>query len=137
LGTIRIKKFIPGIAWFFLVNLLCFMPGSELPVASDWMSRIYFDKWVHVGLFTVLAFLFMYPVLRTSWENPVKRNYFLKIALAASLWGLVIEFIQKFYISGRSFDLYDWLCDSAGALIALLFTRWLLNRAGRNPAHNS
>ncbi len=113
------------------------MPGSELPVASDWMSRIYFDKWVHVGLFTVLAFLFMYPVLRTSWENPVKRNYFLKIALAASLWGLVIEFIQKFYISGRSFDLYDWLCDSAGALIALLFTRWLLNRAGRNPAHNS
>lgn len=128
---IRIKAFIPGIAWFFLVNLLCFLPGSQLPMPEDWLSRIYFDKWVHVGLFAILAFLFMYPVLPTSWENIVKRNYFGKIAIATCLWGLTIEFIQKFYVPGRSFDLFDWLSDSAGTLIALIFMNWLLKRRNR------
>lgn len=95
---------------------------------NDWLSRIYFDKWVHVGLFTVLGALFMYPVLRSGWPAVIKKNWFLKIALSVCTWGLAIEFIQKFYIPGRSFDIFDWLCDSLGAFIALIFMNSLLKR---------
>src|SRR5882757_5418398 len=99
------KKFIPGIAWFFLVTLLLCLPGSDIPTPENWMNKIYIDKWVHVGLFSVLAFLFMRPVFKSSWEPREKWHYCIKIAIAVSLWGITSEVIQKFFIPGRSFDL--------------------------------
>ena len=117
------KKFLPGIAWFFLVTALLCLPGSDIPTPENWMNKIYIDKWVHVGLFAVLAFLFMRPVIQSSWELKEKWRYCIKIAIAASLWGLTSEVIQKFYIAGRSFDLFDWSSDTLGALIALIYCK--------------
>ncbi len=122
-GRIGGKKFIPGIAWFFLVLALICLPGQELPTVNDWLGKIYFDKWIHVGLFAILAFLFMLPVLRSDFTITEKWNYIIKIAIATSLWGLTTEIIQKFFVPGRSFDMFDWSADSLGALIALLFAR--------------
>ena len=123
-GRIREKKFIPGIAWFFLVLVLICLPGSDLPTVDDWFSKIYFDKWVHVGLFAILAFLFMRPFLKSGLPIKEKWNYIIKIAIATSVWGLTTEIIQKFFVPGRSFDMGDWSADSLGALIALLFS-WI------------
>lgn len=122
-GRIRGKKFIPGIAWFFLVMVLICLPGSDLPKVDDWFSLIYFDKWVHVGLFSVLGFLFMYPFLRSGLGRKEKWYIVIKIAIATSVFGITTEFIQRFFVPGRSFDLFDWAADSLGALIALLFAR--------------
>ena len=122
--SLGIKKFIPGIAWFFLVLLLICLPGSDIPTVNDWLGKIYFDKWVHVGLFAILAFLFMLPFLRSTMGVPQKWNIVLKITLATCLWGLTTEFIQRFFVSGRQFDWFDWSADTLGALLALLFSRW-------------
>ena len=120
---ISIKKFIPGIAWFFLVLILICLPGDGLPKAENWMSAIYFDKWVHAGLFCILSFLFMFPVCKSDLSKKEKLKLVLKIALATSVWGITTEFIQKFFIVGRAFDFMDWVADSAGVLLALLFSR--------------
>ena len=117
------KKFIPGIAWFFLVAFLLCLPGSDIPTVGGWADKIYFDKWVHVGLFSVLAFLFMRPAIKSSWPLREKWHYCIKIAIATSLWGITSEVIQKFFIPGRSFDLFDWSADTLGALIALIFCK--------------
>ena len=117
------KKFIPGIAWFFLVLVLICLPGLELPTVNDWLGKIYFDKWIHVGLFTILAFLFMLPILKSKLPETEKWSYVIKIAIATSIWGLTTEIIQKFFVPGRSFDIFDWSADSLGALIALLFSK--------------
>jgi len=37
------------------------------------------------------------------------------------VWGLATEFIQKFFIPGRAFDLLDWLADSVGAVLVYVF----------------
>lgn len=116
---ISFKKFIPGIAWFFLVLLLICLPGNDLPKADDWMDAIFFDKWVHAGLFSVLAYLFMRPVCKTDLSKISKWNTVIKIALACIVWGLTTEYIQKFFVTGRAFDLMDWAADSAGTLLAL------------------
>ena len=123
------KKFIPGIAWFFLVLFLLCLPGSDLPTVQGWLNKIYFDKWIHIGLFSILTFLFMYPFIRSSIGAKDKWHYLLRIAIAVSVFGLTSEFIQKFFILGRSFDLLDWAADSLGALIALVFCRQRLLRS--------
>lgn len=118
---LSVKKFLPGIAWFFITTLLCCMPGRNLPKIETWLDKIYFDKWVHFGFFGLLAFLFMYPLAGASLPLKRKYCYILLVFLATSLWGLAIEYIQR--AVGRDFDLYDWAADSVGAIAALLFTR--------------
>ena len=113
-----VKRFIPGIAWFFLVLFLICLPGSDIPTVETWLNYIYFDKLVHIGLFSVLTFLFIYPVTRLDLTNPVKKNTAIKIAIAVWVWALATEFIQKYFIPDRSFDMYDWAADSLGILIA-------------------
>ena len=124
MNSIPIKKFIPGIAWFFVVLTLICLPGSDLPTVENWLNVIFFDKWIHVGIFGLLAFLFMRPVVKSpSFTYKEKLSYCIKIAIATILWGLATEFIQKFYIKGRSFDMFDWASDSTGSLLALLFVK--------------
>jgi len=118
---INISKFIPAFAWFVVVLVLVCLPGSDIPSAS-WTDWIHFDKWVHTGIFCLLALLFMLPFAFASITHKEKLQYFLLIAIATSIWGLATEFIQH-WVPGRSFDLFDWAADSFGALIAFILCR--------------
>jgi len=117
---IGIKKFLPGIAWFFIVLVLICLPGNEIP-STNWFDKVYLDKWVHAGIFGLLALLFMLPVALANREQRIKLQWFLCIAIATSIWGLATEFIQKYLVTGRSFDLLDWAADSLGAALVFIY----------------
>ncbi len=123
-------KFIPGIAWFFLVMYLLCLPGGDVPDISWTNSIPFFDKWVHAALFGGLTLLFCWPFYKSSFSKKERLNYFIKIAISASVLGLAYEFIQKYFIAGRDYDLLDWAADSFGALIAL----WLCSKIFLNDA---
>ncbi len=112
---------MPGIAWFFLVLVLICLPGRDLPEVDSWLTAIFFDKWVHAGLFAILTFLFIYPVTKMSFSGAIKKKTAFKIAIAACVWGLTTEFIQKYFVPDREFDIFDWLADSFGILTAYIF----------------
>ncbi len=116
-------KFLPGIIWFVFVLILICIPGQEFPTVDTWFDLLFIDKWIHAFLFGMLAFLFMMPFLGADITINSKKHYLFRIALGASIWGLTTEFIQRFYIPHRSFDLLDWAADSLGILIAYIFSR--------------
>jgi VanZ family protein len=121
--NISFKKFIPGIAWFFIVSYLLCLPGNEVPEIS-WTNQIpFFDKGVHAVLFGGLTLFFCWPFYKSSFNTKERVRYFIKIALSASISGLAFEFIQKYFIPGRDYDLMDWVADTAGVLIAYWFCR--------------
>jgi len=120
---LTLKKFIPGIAWFFFVTVLLCLPGSDLPTVGSWFDYIQFDKWVHVGLFAILSFLFMRPVIRSDWSRKEKWNHCVRIAIATSLYGIAGEVMQKYFVPGRSFDMVDWGADTLGAIVALVYCK--------------
>ncbi len=123
---IPLKKFIPAIGWFFLVLLLICFPGSQFPKTDNWLDVIFFDKWVHAGLFAVLAFLWMKPFVHSNLSKKSISQTLFKIALSVSIWGLATEFIQKYFAYHRSFDWWDWVADSAGALLAFIVSKKIL-----------
>ncbi|MEP6615038.1 MAG: VanZ family protein [Ginsengibacter sp.] len=127
MNKISVKKFLPGIAWFFVVLILMCMPGEDVPKV-DWLERISFDKIVHIGVFGLLAVLFCWPFYKSGYASKERLQYFVKISIAVSIWGLAIEFIQKFFIPGRSFDMVDWAADSTGAALSYWFCSKMFTR---------
>ncbi|MDB5210059.1 MAG: VanZ family protein, partial [Sediminibacterium sp.] len=39
-------------------------------------------------------------------------------------YGTIMEFVQKYWIPNRSFEIADILADSTGSLLAYLASRW-------------
>ncbi len=70
-----------------------------------------------------MAYFFMRPIAQKVISQSSKRLIFLKISIAIALWGLTTEFIQDFWIEGRSFDLWDFAADSIGAFAIFLLSK--------------
>jgi VanZ family protein len=122
-GRLSAKKFIPGIAWFFIVLFLLCLPGQDIPSTNAFLERIFFDKWVHAGVFGLLAALFMAPVFASGLSLKRKQIYTIAILILIIFWGLATEFIQEAFVEGRTSDMFDWMSDSLGATLGYFFTR--------------
>jgi hypothetical protein len=113
----KIFRYKPvAIAWFIIMCVLFFLPGSDLPDAG-WLDAIHVDKWVHIGLFAVLIFLW-----RSSFNLDLN-HYNWILLFCTLLYGLSVEFIQKYWVPNRSFDLFDLLADMTGSVLGLIV--WL------------
>jgi len=77
-----------------------------------------FDKIVHIGLFGgfVLLWCFYYSSKRLSSKKQLR--IFFYIFLIASLYGIGMEYVQKYLIPMRDFDVEDILADLMGAGLA-------------------
>ncbi len=65
----------------------------------------------------VLICLFAYPFNKSIITYKKRLNWFLFFSLVGVIYGISIEFIQKYYIPNRSFDLFDILADTIGCLV--------------------
>lgn len=72
--------------------------------------------------FVWYAYLFLLvPYCKKQVFTNDKKHYAIIVSLAICSWALAIEFIQKNFVKGRSYELTDWLAGCTGVLIALLF----------------
>jgi len=99
--------------WLLIMTVLFVLPGSSFP-EEHWFDKVYFDKWVHVGLFAVLLFLW-----RSSFTATM-RSYTIILLCSAFFYGLAIEIIQGLWIPNRSADIFDVMADMTGSLLGIL-----------------
>lgn len=95
-----------AIIWTILIFIGCSLPGRDLPSVHLFDQ---FDKVVHFSFF-LLFFIFWY----------FSPTIFFKKSLAwimiAAIVGFGIEFYQIHFVVGRSFDVWDGVADTVGAL---------------------
>lgn len=121
--NIPFRKFIPGICWFLLVLFLICLPKTDIPNLNGWFHNIHGDKWVHAGMFGVLAWLFIWPFKQSGEISKMqKQKIYLLITLLSIGWGYATECIQ-ICVPGRSYDLLDWAADSAGVIFSFVIMR--------------
>lgn len=103
--------------WFAFTTFLLCLPGGNFPKIL-WLRYIpQFDKLVHIFIFFVLSFLICKTVNNKKW--------FLQVALCCSFYGVIMEFVQKYYIPNRSFDLVDIVADTIGSFFVLIAAKYL------------
>lgn len=108
-----------AILWTLLIFFLCSIPGNELPEVDIPLV----DKWAHVILFGMFAFLWLcgYP----------GRNFrFLLIVFLISVFlGWLVEYIQGHWVINRSQDNMDIVADAIGGAVGILLF-YMLSRLG-------
>lgn len=119
-------RFIPGIIWLGITFWLFTLPGSKIP-DIDLFHKLQVDKLVHIFLFVVLCFSFMFPFKYTGLSVKNKTVFFVALTLLFIGYGIAIEFIQRDYVENRSFDIGDIIADTIGCMSALFVAlkRWL------------
>lgn len=119
---ITIKSFWPAIVWLIFSSVAFCLPGSALP-KNDWFQIAHFDKWVHVGLFSVMVFFWCLPLFNRTVVQFKLSQLFILISLGFFSYGILMEFIQHFFIPNRSFDMGDIVADAAGCFIGFLLVK--------------
>ncbi len=110
--------FIPALIWLVISTILLTLPGSSFP-KEDWLSKIWFDKWVHIGMFAMMTFLWSWAFHKSDKTQPVKS--FVVVAIFSLIYGIGMEYVQKYFIVNRAFDIGDIVADAVGSLIGFLF----------------
>jgi hypothetical protein len=126
LAKICSRLFLP-ISWTIFTFILLCLPGSAIP-GDGLFSIPHLDKVVHVGLFggIVLFWGFYEKVYRQTgrpWQLIIVTITLLNIIL-----GIVLEYLQLYYIPNRSFDVGDIIADAVASLLVLGYFIWLKNR---------
>jgi VanZ family protein len=111
-----LKSKILAVSWFIIMNILFVLPGSALP-KTNWFTDVQIDKWVHVGLFAVLVFLWC-----SAFDTGLPKKGW-AVLIVAIAYGVLIELVQRSWVPNRSFDLYDVFSDAIGSVIGLIV--WL------------
>jgi VanZ family protein len=118
---------MPALLWTIFIFILLSLPGSMLP-NEEHLAIPNLDKYVHVILFGSFVFLwsFYYGVKKEKVKNPGQRYVF--ILVIACLYGIAMEYIQKYFIPNRDFDIFDITADIAGAVAGYLVVRFTLHK---------
>ncbi|HTE25152.1 VanZ family protein [Flavitalea sp.] len=117
-----IRKFSAGtlipILWTLITIALLCIPGSDLPGAGIFGTIENFDKLIHIVLFGgIVLFWGTWSHLR----NPEDKAWFkavCSITLGVILLGIIMEYVQLYFIPRRDFDKGDISADIAGAIAA-------------------
>lgn len=120
-----ILYYLPAMGWVVLILFLCTMPGSTIPKISI-LDKLHIDKVVHFILFGGTVLLLAYGYFKQN--GSLSGLGLLSIVIVVTLYGLAIEYIQKYLVVNRSFDMMDVLADGAGAAAGALIFRWIGKR---------
>jgi VanZ family protein len=134
----RFIYFIPGIIWLIISTILLTIPGSDLP-KSPLFDFPFFDKLVHLVMFFLLTSLFCFPVGKVAENITAIKSRFISVALVVLAYGIVMEFVQKYFVAGRSFDVADILFDGLGSFAGMVaLTAFVYKKIGpdRNRGRN-
>ncbi len=120
------KKYLPltgAISWLIISIILLTLPGTAFPT-EDWLDKIWFDKWVHIGMFGIMVLLWcaaLRSLIASSSLTAIKKT-FLIIAFACLVYGILMEFVQLYFVAHRSFDYGDIIADAVGCAAGWIFS---------------
>jgi hypothetical protein len=124
------KRLLAATAWLILVTILLCIPGSTLP-KDPFLAAIQADKWVHMALFGILCFLFDRIMIKQGLSFKAQTRSFLLISMAGIAYGVLMEFVQKYWVVNRSFEIGDTVADALGCILAYFAARWGLHGNGQ------
>jgi VanZ family protein len=115
LKIIHKNAYLFALLWAIVIFILCATPGQYIP-SANWLELLSFDKFVHAGMFFILASLLFVAVVS---HNQSRATIFIYL-FACIVYGIFLEIMQATCFSNRSADWKDVVANSFGCLLALM-----------------
>lgn len=113
--------YAPLFIYWLIIFILTSLPGN---VALDIHVS---DKIEHFGAYGLLS-VFLYTTLNFQRKFRVlKENPATFTLVFASLYGMIDE-LHQLFVPGRTADILDWTADFMGSLIAVLITKFIIEK---------
>lgn len=93
-------------------------PGKDFPKIDITLI----DKYVHFVVYFGLYLLFFYSLKNQTKFTKLHSSPFFFALLFTSLYGITDE-VHQYFVPGRSSDILDWVSDTLGALLCLIFIK--------------
>jgi hypothetical protein len=122
-------KFFPA-CWTLLIIILLCLPGSLVP-GKGIFSIPNLDKVVHIVLFGANVLLWGWHYGQLMRIPKEFRHVIVVDVLLTIILGVALEYVQKYWIPNRSFDVKDIAADMIGAVLA---GTWLWWRTGEKDS---
>ena len=116
--------YVPVI-WTILIIIAMCAPGSYIPNESRF-ALPNFDKVVHVGLFGGFVFLWCLFLTKRAVSFRQLLVGFFCFYMLSNGFGVAMEYVQKYWIPGRDYDLGDIIADMFGAGFGYGLSNFLL-----------
>ena len=107
------------IAEIAIIFILLSLPGSNFQTHPKWFEAFPIDKLVHVALFGSLSLSFFVHFEQSKYERLRSVRAKAYVLIFCILYGIGMEYYQKYFVPSRGFEVADMLADAIGAIIAL------------------
>lgn len=119
------RYILPGIIWLTIILFLSLTPGNELQQVN-W-NYFAFDKFAHLAVYTILVHIWLTGLKRQRTSKLLRNKAYLTVISGAFVLGILIEFTQWKFVSGRMFDSWDVVANCTGIFVGTM-TSYLLYR---------
>ena len=106
--------------WALVILILCGMPGKDIPHIS-FLELLSFDKFVHAGIFFALILLTVRGFLMQTRFLKLQQQAKVIAFVICVAYGGSLEIMQGTIFTDRSADIFDFIANSFGCAMGLLF----------------
>ncbi len=121
----------PPLAWAVVMLALAGIPGDYIPRTISFRGWLGPDKLVHLAMFGIFAFLLL---AGPAQQYLARFNRFLvgaMVLVLGTIFGFVLEALQRFVFIGRNGNLYDLAADILGLIVGIAAFYIFFDRKGR------
>lgn len=112
-------RFILSSAWALLILVACIVPANKVH-RSFLLNIKHADKYLHFIMYFVFSVI-LYIDFHKYYRLPKNRQLtFLYIFAISLFWGIIIEIIQYFFVSGREGSIVDVLANAGGIIAGII-----------------
>jgi len=112
---------------FFLFLAAIFIESSFPAETYPEVEIVGADKLVHIGVYGLLAFFCYLSLIHREKVSLFKMYPLIMTVVICSIYGASDE-IHQFFVPNRDAEMWDWVADTAGALIAVIIIRYYLRK---------
>jgi VanZ family protein len=106
-------------AWALIILVACLVPLNN--AHRSFLHNVkHADKYFHFVMY--LAFAVILYIDLGKYRRPLKNRYLacLYISAITLVWGIIIELIQYFFVTGREGSIFDVLANTGGIVAGII-----------------
>lgn len=120
---LKLPPYLPSVLVLLLLFYLTLVPQPLPPMEEPFLN---FDKLVHVIMMAGVYLTFAFDYTRRERQHWLPLSVIFLLLVIVVLLGGFIELAQGTELIHRGCDLWDFIADSVGAIIASLVARTLM-----------